>query len=195
MLPNDSIYRFDNIELRPSTRQLLIEGQPANLGSRAFDVLSALIAHRERMLSKNELLEMVWPNLVVEENNLQVHVSALRKLLGPKAIVTIPGRGYLFAAPLAAMPALATAAASLGAPAPNPRGAPMASAARALRSETGNLPALLPPLLGRDAELALLRELVQQHRLLSVLGPGGIGKTSLARAVARQVAHDFRDGA
>lgn len=195
MLPNDSIYRFDNIELRPSTRQLLIEGQPANLGSRAFDVLSALIAHRERMLSKNELLEMVWPNLVVEENNLQVHVSALRKLLGPKAIVTIPGRGYRFAAALDAMPALATAAASVGAPAPNPRGAPMASAARALRSETGNLPALLPPLLGRDAELALLRELVQQHRLLSVLGPGGIGKTSLARAVARQVAHDFRDGA
>ena len=189
MLPNDSIYRFDNIELRPSTRQLLVEGQPANLGARAFDVLSALIAHRERMLTKNELLEMVWPNLVVEENNLQVHVSALRKLLGPKAIVTIPGRGYRFAAALDALPAS-------GAPAPNPRGAPMAApAARALRSDTGNLPALLPPLLGRDAELAMLRELVLQHRLLGLLGPGGIGKTSLARAVARQVAHDFRDGA
>ncbi|CAN7662192.1 winged helix-turn-helix domain-containing protein [Variovorax sp. LjRoot84] len=196
MLPTDSIYRFDNIELRPSTRQLLVAGQPANLGSRAFDVLSALIAHRERMLTKNELLEMVWPNLVVEENNLQVHVSALRKLLGPKAIVTIPGRGYRFAAALDALPALAAVAASAGAPAPSPRGAPMASAARALRSDTGNLPALLPPLLGRDTELAMLRELVlQQHRLLSLLGPGGIGKTSLARAAARQVAHDFRDGA
>src|SRR5688500_1748683 len=83
---------------------------PGNLCSRSFDVRSALIAHRERMLSKNELLEMVWPNLVVEENNLQVHVSALRKLLGPKAIVTIPGRGYRFAAALDAMPALPTAA-------------------------------------------------------------------------------------
>lgn len=198
MLPNDSIYRFDNIELRPSTRQLLVEGQPANLGGRAFDVLSALIAHRERMLTKNELLEMVWPNLVVEENNLQVHVSALRKLLGAKAIVTIPGRGYRFAAELDALPAAsasAAAAAGAGTAAPTPRGAPMASAARALRSDTGNLPALLPPLLGRDAEQAMLRELVQQHRLLSLLGPGGIGKTSLARAVARQVAHDFRDGA
>ena len=112
MLPNDSIYRFDNIELRPSTRQLLVEGEPANLGARAFDVLSALIAHRERMLTKNELLEMVWPNVVVEENNLQVHVSALRKLLGPKAIVTIPGRGYRFAAALDALPAAAAAAAA-----------------------------------------------------------------------------------
>ena len=197
MLPNDSIYRFDNIELRPSTRQLLVEGEPANLGARAFDVLSALIAHRERMLSKNELLEMVWPNLVVEENNLQVHVSALRKLLGAKAIVTIPGRGYRFAAELDALPAAApsAAAARLGAPARNPAGAAAASAARALRSDTGNLPALLPPLLGRDVEQAMLRDLLRQHRLLSLLGPGGIGKTSLARAVARQVAHDFRDGA
>jgi predicted ATPase/DNA-binding winged helix-turn-helix (wHTH) protein len=197
VLPNDSIYRFDNIELHPSTRQLLVEGQPAPLGARAFDVLSALIAHRERMLTKNELLEMVWPNVVVEENNLQVHVSALRKLLGPKAIVTIPGRGYRFAAALDALPAAAAAAAAArtAPPAPSPRGAPVASAARALRSDTGNLPALLPPLLGRDAEQTMLRELLQQHRLLSLLGPGGIGKTSLARAVARQVAHEFRDGA
>ncbi|MBT2320976.1 winged helix-turn-helix domain-containing protein [Variovorax paradoxus] len=193
MLPTDSIYRFDNIELRPSTRQLLVEGRPASLGARAFDVLSALIAHRERMLSKNELLDMVWPNLVVEENNLQVHVSALRKLLGADAIVTIPGRGYRFAAALDAFPAASVA--GTNAVAPNSRAANLPSAARALRADTGNLPALLPPLLGRDAELATLRELVRQHRLLSLLGPGGIGKTSLARAVARQVAHDFRDGA
>lgn len=194
MLPSDSIYRFDNIELHPSTRQLLVEGQPASLGARAFDLLSALIAHRDRMLTKNELLDMVWPNLVVEENNLQVHVSALRKLLGPKAIVTIPGRGYRFAAPLDALPAAAAAPAA-SPPAPKPRAAPMPAAAKALRPDTGNLPALLPPLLGRDAEFATLRELVRQHRLLSLLGPGGIGKTSLARAVARQVAHHFRDGA
>ncbi|OUM02562.1 winged helix-turn-helix domain-containing protein [Variovorax sp. JS1663] len=198
MLPNDSIYRFDNVELRPSTRQLLVEGQPANLGARAFDVLSALIAHRERMLSKNELLEMVWPNVVVEENNLQVHVSALRKLLGAKAIVTIPGRGYRFAAELDALPAASAAVSRPAGPAgaaPAPRGAAAASATRVLRSDAGNLPALLPPLVGRDAEQTMLGELVPQHRLLSLLGPGGIGKTSLARAVARQLAHDFRDGA
>jgi len=206
LLANDSIYRFDNVELRPATRQLLVDGQPASLGARAFDVLSALIAHRERMLTKNELLELVWPNVVVEENNLQVQVSALRKLLGPQAIVTIPGRGYRFAAGLDALPAFSAANVSAGAS--NASAAVTASAAsgrqamqvatsaaRALRSDTGNLPAVLPPLLGRDAEQATLRKMVKQHRLLSLLGPGGIGKTSLACAVARQVAHDFQGGA
>ncbi|MDQ6685851.1 MAG: winged helix-turn-helix domain-containing protein, partial [Pseudomonadota bacterium] len=93
-------YRFDDIEVRPQARQVLVKGAPVNLGSRAFDVLLALIAHRERVVSKNELLDLVWPDLVVEENNLQVQVSSLRKLLGARTIVTIPGRGYRFAATL-----------------------------------------------------------------------------------------------
>ncbi len=185
----ESPYRFDNIEVQTASRQLLVDGNPASIGARAFDVLLALIAHRDRMLTKNELLEMVWPNLVVEENNLQVHVSSLRKLLGAKAIVTIPGRGYRFAATLeASAPDNAAPAAPAAAPQP-------AVAAQALRADTGNLPALLAPLLGRDTEQAALRDLVRAHRLVSVLGPGGIGKTSLAKAVARQLAHEFRDGA
>ena len=56
-------------------------------------------------MTKNELLDIVWPGLVVEENNLAVHVSALRKILGPQAIVTVPRRGYRFAVPLDAQPA------------------------------------------------------------------------------------------
>ena len=79
-------YLFGRFALRPAQRQLLIDGQPAVLGARAFDVLLALVENRERLVSKNELLDFVWPGLVVEENNLQVHVSALRKLLGPQAI-------------------------------------------------------------------------------------------------------------
>ena len=89
-------YRFDRVEVRPAERALLIDGARAELGSRAFDVLQALIKHRDRVVTKDELLDMVWPGLVVEENNLQAQVSALRKLLGPKAIATIPGRGYQF---------------------------------------------------------------------------------------------------
>ena len=84
----------------PATRQLLVDGQPSALGARAFDVLHALVERRDRVVSKNELLDVAWPGVVVEENNLQVQISSLRKVLGPHAIATIPGRGYRFAAAL-----------------------------------------------------------------------------------------------
>ena len=78
MQATESVYRFDRAELNPASRELRLDGEPAPLGARAFDVLLALVTHRERMLTKNELLDLVWPGLVVEENNLQVQVSALR---------------------------------------------------------------------------------------------------------------------
>lgn len=90
-------YHFDRCEVRPAERLLLVEGIPAVVGARAFDLLLCLLAHRDRVIAKHEVLDIVWPGLVVEENNLSVQVSALRKLLGPKAIATIPGRGYRFA--------------------------------------------------------------------------------------------------
>ena len=97
-MPDDQ--HFDAIEIRPAERQVLVGGQPAALGARAFDLLMALYERRERVVAKNELLDLVWPGLVVEENNLQVQVSSLRKVLGPSAIATIPGRGYRFTLPL-----------------------------------------------------------------------------------------------
>jgi DNA-binding winged helix-turn-helix (wHTH) protein len=89
-------YRFGRFELQPATRQLLADGQPVVLGARAFVVLLALIERRERLVTKDELLDLAWPEIVVEENNLQAHVSSLRKILGRDAIVTVPGRGYQF---------------------------------------------------------------------------------------------------
>lgn len=83
--------RFGNVEVRPAERQLMAAGRPAALGERAFDLLLALIEHCDRVVSKTELFDRVWPGLVVEENNLQVQISALRKLLAPQAIATIPG--------------------------------------------------------------------------------------------------------
>jgi DNA-binding winged helix-turn-helix (wHTH) protein len=73
-----------------------VDNLPAPLGARAFDVLQALIERRERLVIKEELLDLAWPGLVVEENNLQVQISALRKLLGADAIATVAGRGYRF---------------------------------------------------------------------------------------------------
>lgn len=89
-------YLFDRCEVRLSERLLLVDGLPAPVGARAFDVLVCLLVHRDRLVPKEELLALVWPGLVVEENNLSVQVSALRKVLGPKAIATIAGRGYRF---------------------------------------------------------------------------------------------------
>ena len=89
--------QFDHFEIRPTERQLLIDGHSAPLGARAFDVLMALVERRDRTVTKNELLDLVWPGLVVEENNLQVQISTLRKVLGQNVIATIPGQGYRFA--------------------------------------------------------------------------------------------------
>ena len=75
-------YRFGRFELKPAARELLVEGVAAPLGMRAFDVLLALIERRERLVSKEELLDLAWPGLVVQENNLQVQISSLRKILG-----------------------------------------------------------------------------------------------------------------
>lgn len=190
--PSESIYRFQNNELRPATRQLLVGGQPTPIGARAFDLLLALVLHRDRMLAKHELLDMVWPNLVVEENNLQVQVSALRKVLGSRVITTVPGRGYRFTAPLELLPVVQADKGTL----PRVQAIELASTGAASTViSAGNLPARLPVLLGRDAEVAQLRELVRARRLVSVLGTSGIGKSCLACTVAQQVASSFRDGA
>lgn len=98
MAPSLSFNRF---EIRPAERTLLMDGAIAPLGGRAFDVLMALVERRERVVSKNELLDLAWPGVVVEENNLSVQISSLRKVLGNQAIATVTGRGYRFAeAPL-----------------------------------------------------------------------------------------------
>jgi len=86
------------IALDARTRQLAIDGKPVRIGARAFDILHMLVEHRDRVVLKSELLERVWPGVFVEENNLQVHVSALRKVLGRNAVATVPGRGYRFTA-------------------------------------------------------------------------------------------------
>ena len=85
-------------ELQPEYRRLMQDGNPVAIGARALDVLVALAERRDRVVTKTELLDLAWPGLIVEENNLQVQISTLRKLLGPQAIATIPGRGYRFTA-------------------------------------------------------------------------------------------------
>src|SRR4030095_11589080 len=94
-MPTESL-RFDRFELQQHERRLLVDGVPDPLGARAFDLLLAMAARPGQMLTNSDLLDAVWPGLVVEEANLSVQVSSLRKVLGGDLIVTIPGRGYRF---------------------------------------------------------------------------------------------------
>ena len=169
---------------------VLVDGEPSSPGARAFDVLMALLNHRERVVSKDELLDTVWPGLVVEENNLQAQVSALRKLLGPQAIVTIPGRGYRFVleADDAAEPAESTEPTATATPAGSAK-----APATALPNPT-NLPHALTPLIGRQADMAQLGALMAQHRLLTIVGAGGIGKSLIAQWLLHERRSAFAHG-
>lgn len=152
-------------ELRPAEYRLLIDGQPAPLGGRALDLLMALAARPAELLTKGELLDLVWPGLVVEENNLRVQINALRRLLGEGAIATVPGRGYRLAVTL-----LDDSAA-----------APTTTAAAATPS-----PPAAQRLIGRDADLARLEAQLQSGGCVTLVGMPGVGKSSLARAVQVQ---------
>ena len=129
---------FGRFAILAAERRLLVDGVPVALGSRAFDLLAALVARRDRVVPKEELIDVVWPGLVVEDNNLQVQISALRKVLGAQAIATVPGRGYQFT--VAASPAAAGTSAAApdtgatGATAGTPRPAPRPGHAAAQRS-------------------------------------------------------------
>jgi DNA-binding winged helix-turn-helix (wHTH) protein/TolB-like protein len=99
------VYRFGRFELDPDRRLLSAEQQAVPIGARAFDILIVLVRNRDRVVTKDEILETVWRGTVVEENNLAVHVSALRRALGERAsgdrfIATVPGSGYRFVAPV-----------------------------------------------------------------------------------------------
>lgn len=166
------IYRFDNWLLLPTERSLRRDGVAVKIGSRALDLLMALIEQRHCVVPKHELMDLVWPGLMVEEGNLHVQMVALRKLLGPTAVATIPGRGYRFALPVEVQGG-PPAAVVEAAPATPPAAAPAPSG-------PGPLPVPLSSLIGRRAELLTLHQLLHEHDLVTVTGPGGIGKTCLA---------------
>ena len=88
--------RFDDYELRSDTRELRLDGRPVPIGGRAFDLLVGLVRGRGQTVGKDALIEAVWPGRVVIENNLNAQVLALRRLLGPRAVLTVPGRGFRF---------------------------------------------------------------------------------------------------
>ncbi|MGB3339787.1 MAG: winged helix-turn-helix domain-containing protein [Devosia sp.] len=145
---------------------------PVDLGGRSFDLLVTLLNRPSEVISKSDLLDAAWPGIVVEENTLQVHMSALRKALGQGYISTVHGRGYRYAGP-------------------PPRPSPELD--RPVPGD-GNLSLFRVNCVERDAERRTIRDLLHQHRLVTILGPGGVGKTTLALAVATDDVAAFRNG-
>ena len=165
-------YRFERFVLEPGERRLLANGRTVHLGPHAFDLLVALIERAGHLVSKDELLAHVWGTVIVEENTLQAHVSALRKVLGSDAITTIPGRGYRFVLDVTGE------AAATGRP-PLPR---------------HNLPQALSTFIGREREIAEVMQWLGGTRLLTLSGAGGCGKSRLALQVAAGMLDHYRDG-
>jgi len=171
------IIQFGRIAVLPLRRELRVDGVPVELGDRAFDVLLALVEAGGRVLAKDELMARVWPDRVVEENNLQVQIAALRKALaGERELIrTVTGRGYQF-----------TGTVQGGTPEIVGIGAPAAA--------LSNLPAAVSELVGRDAELREILSLAGERRIVTLTGSGGIGKTRLGVEAGRRLLPKFPDG-
>jgi predicted ATPase/DNA-binding winged helix-turn-helix (wHTH) protein len=179
----DESYTFGPFELLPGRQVLLKEGLPVRIGGRPFDLLTMLVRQGGEIVSKRQLMAQVWPHVIVDEGNLKVNVAALRRAIGddpdqPLYIATVVGRGYRFIAPVSQ-----TAT----------RREPESPAQEGATG--GNLPPRLGPIFGRSAAIAKIAEELEAVRLVSIVGPGGIGKTTVALAIARQLAPSFPDGA
>jgi predicted ATPase/DNA-binding winged helix-turn-helix (wHTH) protein len=171
------VISFGQFQFVPRERRLTKQGEPVKLGGRALDILHVLLENEGEVVGHKEIMARVWQGIFVEEVSLRVHMAALRKALdtgerGPRYLTNVPGRGYSFAAK---------------------------TSRRSLENVASlaplyPLPAALPHMVGRDEDIRLLCEKIPTERLVTLAGPGGIGKTTIALAVGRALLSIF-DGA
>jgi predicted ATPase/DNA-binding winged helix-turn-helix (wHTH) protein len=186
-VPEDSrIAEFGRFRIAPHRRELIADGRPIEIGGRAFDLLAALVEAGGAVVSKDALMRSVWPNRVVEDNSLQAQISALRNALGADRglIRTIAGRGYQFTGEIRILAASPDKRVSAG----------VTAAERAADPPPTNLPEPVSELIGRDDDLREILSLAAAHRLVTLTGAGGIGKTRLSLEAARRLLPDIVDG-
>jgi predicted ATPase/DNA-binding winged helix-turn-helix (wHTH) protein len=176
--PSATRVLFGPFELSAAERSLKKAGEVVPLGGRAFDVLAALVDKAGEVVSKDELIAKAWPDVTVEEGSLRVHLSALRKALGDgqfgtKYIENVQGHGYRFVVSVT-------------------RQADDHDHGHA-SSGVSNLPPPLSRMIGRDDTVRDIRTMLKSRRLTTILGAGGIGKTTVALAVGHAALADFRD--
>ncbi|MET0845743.1 MAG: winged helix-turn-helix domain-containing protein [Pseudomonas sp.] len=180
-LNNDTVLRFGPYAFHQRQRLILDGDRPLRMGGRALDILQVLVERAGNVVSKDELIAHVWPTSVVEEINLRVHIAALRRALGDgqdgqRYIVNIPQQGYSFIAPVEHVPAGTQLLSEL------------------VKNHQHNLPARLTPVTGRDSIVGSLVRQLPLRRFLTLVGPGGIGKTTVALRVAELLLQHYEDG-
>ena len=178
-MAGDDVHRklkFGPFELSSGERVLQRDGATLPLGSRALDILIYLTERPGEVVAKKELIDHVWPDVVVEEGSLRVHIAAIRKALGDgkfgnRYIANVQGRGYSF---------VGSVAGHVDQKSNNPDG----------RFES-ILPARSRRMVGRDLILSDVQESLRKQRFVTLLGPGGIGKTTIAVAAGHALAAEF----
>jgi DNA-binding winged helix-turn-helix (wHTH) protein len=172
------IISFGPFRFFAAERRLEKDGVPLNLGSRALDLLIALVERAPEVVGKRELMARVWPDLVVDEGSLRFHIASLRKVLGDgqsgvRYVTNVAGRGYCFVAPIERL-AVKT---------------PLAESFVAERA--AKLPMRLLRMVGRDEIVEVISEQLLGQRFVTIVGPGGIGKTTVAVSVAHATFTEF----
>jgi predicted ATPase/DNA-binding winged helix-turn-helix (wHTH) protein len=180
-LSSSEVISFGPFRLFPAERYLEKAGTPINLRGFPLDILITLVSRPGKLVTKRELLDQVWTGTTVGEGTLRFHVSALRRALsdgqgGARYVTNVPGRGYCFVAPLS------RTAASNG-----------TTAVDGIAGLPHNLPTRTGRIIGRDAVIQTTAAQLLSQRLVTVVGPGGIGKTTLAIAVADMLLANFRN--
>ena len=191
--PGEDIVGFGPFQLNRTKRVLTKGGRPIAMGSRAMEILLALTEQAGAILSHRELLRRVWPNIIVEDGTVRVHVALLRKVLRQAApnsdyVHNVTGRGYSFVAPITRQRRAAEP------PGMHSANSTVLKLPLRVPSRRNNLPHLITSVIGREKTTRALAERVTRERFVTVTGPGGSGKTVVAIVAANSLAPAHANG-